>query len=73
VVLYECPRSYVTGCSATYLESYAVRKAYGGQPAETRSAKEIEAFVILDAEFAKEEARSALPNGRTAEGRRVLG
>jgi len=55
LVLFECPRSFITGQSASLLERYALRKRWGDADYRNASAKEVEAFLILDAEMESEE------------------
>jgi len=59
LLLEECPKSYITGESLGILESYLVWRKFGGKPVETRSAKEVDGFLTLDAELAAEERSNA--------------
>lgn len=60
LVLTECPRSYVTGESITWLEQFAVWKQLGGSAIEVQEARTLDAFLILEAELsAKEDYASA--------------
>jgi hypothetical protein len=55
--LEECPKPYISAESMGTIESYLVWKKFGGNPVETRPAKEVDGFLILDAEIAEEERR----------------
>ncbi len=54
VVLGTCPTSYVTADSESLLEEFFVRKRLGGSDFEALSARQVEAFVILEQALAKE-------------------
>ncbi len=69
LVLFECPRSYVSSESEALVESYAVWKRLGGRPAEQREAREVEAFLVLETELGKDTKRDARANSRSLEGR----
>jgi len=69
LVLFECPRSYVSAHSATFLESFTVWKHLGGKAAEERDAKEVEAFLVLEMELTKEETNDASRTDGVAERR----
>jgi hypothetical protein len=60
----ECPKPYMTAESLGMLENYLVWKRFGGQPVEMRSAKEVDGFLVLDAEIAAEERAYASQNRR---------
>ena len=46
-----CPKSYVTGESLAFVEEFFGRKRAGGRPAEELSARQVEAFAVLENEF----------------------
>jgi hypothetical protein len=70
LVLFECPKSYVSAKSLGYLESYAVWKRHGGSYASERDARETDAFVVLAKELEEEELRDASEIQRANEQRR---
>jgi hypothetical protein len=62
--LEECPKSYITGESASLLEEFWVRKRIGGgMRMEELSARQVEAFVILEKALS-EEKRNGQRHGR---------
>ncbi len=62
LLLEECPKPYISADSLGIIESYLVWKKFGGSPVESRSAKEVDGFLTLDAEIAEEERAYALRN-----------
>ncbi len=54
VVLAVCPTSYITAESEALIEDFFVRKRLGGSDFEALSARQVEAFVILEQALAKE-------------------
>jgi hypothetical protein len=65
LLLNECPKPYITAESLGILETYLVWRKFGGKAVETRSAKEVDGFLTLDAEIADEERAYASQNRRT--------
>ena len=49
-----CPKSYVTGESLATIEEFFGRKRLGGRPAEELSARQVEAFAVLENEYFSE-------------------
>jgi len=56
VALRTCPKSYITGESLTLVEEFFVRRRLGGARLEELSAKQVEAFVILEKALAAEKS-----------------
>ena len=54
VALTECPRSYISAESLAWVEEYLVRRRLGEVRVEELSAREAEAFLILEHEMAAE-------------------
>lgn len=53
----ECPRSYITAQSLTWVEVFLVRKKLGGaEPVGEMAARDAEAFLILESEWAQRAA-----------------
>ena len=48
MALTTCPKSYVTGESEALVEEFAVRRRIGGTRLEDLSARQAEAFVVLE-------------------------
>jgi len=53
----ECPKSFVTAESMACLEQYLVRRKLGHKGVEDLSAREVEAFLILENELTTIESR----------------
>ncbi len=49
-----CPKSYITAESEALLEHFLARRRIGGARAEELSAREVEAFVVLEEALAQE-------------------
>ena len=49
-----CPKSYITGQSMAWLEEFVVRQRLGQKVPEELSARDAEAFLILEAEWEAE-------------------
>jgi len=49
-----CPKSYITGESQTLVEEFFVRRRLGAMNFDELSAKQVEAFVILEKALATE-------------------
>jgi hypothetical protein len=49
-----CPRSYITAVSESLVEEFLVRKRLGGLDFERLSARQVEAFVILEQALVQE-------------------
>ena len=49
-----CPKSYITGQSLSWLEDFAVRRRLGFDDVGLLAAREVEAFVILEQQWAGE-------------------
>lgn len=60
VALTTCPKSYITAESEALLENFLVRRRLGGCRVEELSAREAEAFMVLERALAEERN-----NGRT--------
>jgi hypothetical protein len=60
IALTTCPKSYVTAESETLLEDFLVRRRLGGYRMEDISARQAEAFVVVEQAVAEERK-----NGRT--------
>ena len=54
VAISTCPKSYVTGQSYALVEEFLVRRRLGGVRCDEMSAKDAEAFAILEREFVAE-------------------
>jgi hypothetical protein len=54
VVLGTCPKSYITAESAGYLEEFSFRRRFGRMDLGELTARQAEAFVILEHELATE-------------------
>ena len=54
VALDSCPKSYITTESQSMLEDFFVRRRLGVRDLEGLSARQVEAFVILEKELAME-------------------
>jgi len=54
VVLDTCPTSYVTAESQSLIEEFFIRRRLRALDGENLSARQVEAFVILEKELAKE-------------------
>jgi hypothetical protein len=54
VALRTCPKSYITGESQTFVEEFFVRRRLGAGGIESLSARQVEAFVILEKALARE-------------------
>jgi hypothetical protein len=54
VVLHECPKSYVNAESECLVEDYLVRRRLGGLQFSELTARQAEAFVILEKELLAE-------------------
>lgn len=49
-----CPKSYITAESAGLVEEFLVRRRLGGMKLEELTARQVEAFLILEKALAKE-------------------
>jgi hypothetical protein len=56
VGVFECPRSLITAQSLGWIEEYGARKQLGGVRVEELSAREAEAFLILEQLLSREDA-----------------
>jgi hypothetical protein len=54
VSLTTCPKSYITGDSLTLVEEFFVRRRLGGTSFADLSARQVEAFSILESELSAE-------------------
>jgi hypothetical protein len=54
VALRTCPKSYITAASYTFVEEFFVRRRLGDGEFEPLSARQVEAFVILEKALAGE-------------------
>jgi hypothetical protein len=54
VAISTCPKSYVTGDSLAAVEEFFGRKRVGGIRVEELSAKQVEAFAVLENEYLSE-------------------
>jgi hypothetical protein len=54
IALRTCPKSYITAESLTLVEEFFVRRRLGGMNFTELSARQVEAFVILEKALAKE-------------------
>jgi len=54
VALRTCPKSYITAESETWLEEFYVRRRLGARDFTSLSARQVEAFVILEKALAGE-------------------
>ncbi|MBS1857118.1 MAG: hypothetical protein JST11_17235 [Acidobacteria bacterium] len=54
VVAGACPKSYVTAESVGLVEAFLVRRQLGGAGVEELSARQAEAFMVLERELEKE-------------------
>jgi hypothetical protein len=50
----ECPRSFITAESLAWLEGFYVWKRLGGRPVEEMTARQVQAFLLLERELALE-------------------
>ncbi len=53
-ILYECPRSYITGESATLVEEFLARRRLGGTRFDELSARQVDAMVVLEKNLLEE-------------------
>jgi hypothetical protein len=49
-----CPKSYITAESAGWMEDFLVRRRLGGMNFEELTARQVEAFLILEKALARE-------------------
>jgi len=49
-----CPRSLITAESLAWLEAFQTWKRLGGRPGEDMSARQVQAFLLLERELAAE-------------------
>jgi hypothetical protein len=54
VAVNSCPKSYITAQSQTLVEEFLVLRQIGGLRAAELSAKQVEAFAILENELVRE-------------------
>jgi hypothetical protein len=54
IALATCPKSYVTAESETLLEDFLVRRRLAGSRVEDLSARQVEAFMVLEQALAEE-------------------
>jgi hypothetical protein len=54
VALSTCPKSYITAESEALVEDFLVRQRMGGFRVEELSARQVDAFVVLEQVFAEE-------------------
>jgi hypothetical protein len=54
VAVETCPKSYITAESAGLVEEFLVRRRLGGMKLEELTARQVEAFLILEKALAKE-------------------
>jgi hypothetical protein len=54
VAVTRCPRSLITGESEELVEEFIVRRRLGSMTVENMSARQVEAFVILESALAEE-------------------
>jgi hypothetical protein len=54
VTLDTCPKSYITAESQSLLEEFFIRRRFGTMDREELSARQVEAFLILEKEVAAE-------------------
>lgn len=73
LVLFECPKPYITASSLGFLESFAVWKRHRGTYDSGQEAREIDAFVVLANELGEEEKRDASEIERTTKQRGTRG
>jgi hypothetical protein len=50
-----CPRSFITPESQSWIYEFQVRRRLGGSPLEQLSAREAEAFLLLEEQLADEQ------------------
>ena len=60
VSLDTCPKPYITGESLSLVEEFFVRRRLRGFDGEDLSARQVEAFLILENELAAENAEEGL-------------
>ena len=58
VATMECPKSFVTAQSIAWVEEYAVRRRFGQRDIDRVGARDVQAFLILEHELAKQEANA---------------
>ena len=71
LILFECPKSYVSASSLGFLESYAVWKRHRGIYDAGWDARDTDAFTVLANEVSEEEKRNASRVERVDEQRRL--
>ena len=54
IAVHSCPKSYIAAESLALVEDFFVRRSLGPTNFEALSAKQVEAFVILERELAEE-------------------
>ena len=59
-----CPKSYITSESEELLEDFLVRRRLGGMTFGELSARQVEAFLILEQALAAESTRQNQPRSR---------
>ena len=64
-MLHECPRSYITAESECLVEDFLVRRRLGGMQFSELTARQAEAFLILEKALVTE-MKNGQHDGRTA-------
>lgn len=54
IAIYECPTSFITGESLTFVEEYNARRQFGFGDVGTLPARTVDAFHVLEREFVSE-------------------
>jgi hypothetical protein len=54
VTLDQCPKPYITAQSLSLLEEFFIRRRFRTMDSEELSARQVEAFLVLEKEFAAE-------------------
>ena len=49
-----CPKSLVTAQSLAWLEEYVTRRRAGGKPADELTARQVEAYLVIETELSAE-------------------
>ena len=70
LALSECPKSYIRAQSVAWIESYGIWKRFGGTAVDVRTAREVQAFLILEAETAQEQRDNETESSRPSQERR---
>ena len=66
LVVFECPKSFVSGQSLVFLDAFAVHKNLGSPIEDHWTARKVDAFLVLTAELTREAREDAREVNRSA-------